>query len=138
VNQEHADEASRSETLGLASGDAFMFGQEWAPPSSANTFALQQAHRSASIKLASTVVDQALLQVNRGRAEPLHLDAAAHRNLVQWVLAGYMSPKEAASVLVEGESSSSYKSLLQLVENNALPTINAERVVIRQPPASDQ
>jgi hypothetical protein len=137
VNQEEADEASVSETLRLASEDAFVFGQEWAPPSSANTFELQQAHRSSSIKLASTLVDHALFQVNRGRAEPLRLDAGAHRNLVQWVLAGHLSPKEAASILVERESSSSYKSLLEIVENNALP-LYAERVVItQQPPASD-
>jgi len=78
------------------SGGEYFFSEEWKGYAATTT-----ASQTAAERMAEKVVAIALRETMRS-----HADAAARRRLVQWVLAGNMTPAQAATVLAENSSAS--------------------------------
>jgi len=83
------------------SGGGYEFSREWQGSSS---------DQAAAVKMASQVVDIALR-----KAGWRDCDAASKRRYIQWILAGDMTPPEAAQVLVQRWFQPNIKPLRKLI-----------------------
>jgi hypothetical protein len=96
---ENALHAPATSSRADISGGGYYFSEEW------------QGSSSAAIGMASQVVDIALR-----KARCRNCDAASKRRYIQWILAGNMTPAEAAQVLAQRVFQLRIKPLRELIQ----------------------